>query len=67
MKQFDPYPSIGVSAPAPPERSPLEPGSSHKRRSDKWRADESKWKGQRRAIEQLELHPKNVKIPEPIV
>jgi hypothetical protein len=56
--------SIDTSAPAPPEQSPLEPGSVYSRRRKRWRSDNAKYRGQLRAVEKLEVNPKQVKVPE---
>lgn len=42
------------SAFPPPERSPLEPVSSYSRRMKKWRMDNAKWEGQKRAVASLD-------------
>lgn len=54
---FDPYPQRDVSAPATPERSPMEPVRAFGRRSLKDRFDNAKWAGQRRALESLDPPP----------
>jgi len=58
------FPGLDESAPAMPSPSALEPGANVGRRRKKWRADNARRAGQRRAIEMLELHPKRVQIPE---
>lgn len=63
MKQYDPYPALSKTAPAPPERSPLEPASEYGKRLKRWRTDNAKWAGQRRAVQELEVSPKQVKVP----
>lgn len=67
MKSFDPYPSISVTAPAPPEKSELEGTRAYGKQVRRWREDNAKWRGQRKAVEQLELHPHQVKVPEPML
>lgn len=44
-----------------PERSPLEPSRSYGRRTKKWRIDNAKWEGQKRAI--LRLDKKMTPVP----
>jgi hypothetical protein len=43
-----------ISAPPYPERSPLEPSRSFDLRVKKWRRDNAKWEGQRRAVRDLD-------------
>lgn len=59
-----PYPSMSPSAPAIPERSPLEPLGDYEKRLKKWRSDNAKWAGQLRAIRKLEENPRKVQIPQ---
>jgi len=58
-----PFPSVSVTASSPPERSPLEPVSKYGRRKRKWRTDNAKWAGQRRAVRKLSP-PKPTPIPK---
>ena len=60
----DPYPSLSVTTPSFPEKSPLEPPSKHQRRLKKFRKDNAKWAGQKRAIERLDVKPKKIEIPQ---
>jgi hypothetical protein len=54
---YDPFPALSLSAPAAPEQSPLEPSGDYARRLAKWRADNAKTAGQRRALQSLEPPP----------
>lgn len=60
MKTLDPFPSLSHTTPEMPERSPLEPRGQFGKRRKKFRADNAKWAGQRRAIEKLEIEPKRI-------
>jgi hypothetical protein len=60
---YDPYPSLSVTTASLESQSPLEPGSNVGRRRKKWKFDNAKWAGQKRAIERLELEPKTISMP----
>jgi len=53
--------TTAISGHPPPERSPLEPGLSYDRRVKKWRRDNAKWEGQKKAIQSLDK--KATRIP----
>ena len=58
------FPSTEPSAYPYPDRSALEPPSSYSRRSKKWRIDNARWEGQKRALENLDK--KQTRIPQPL-
>src|SRR5512140_73261 len=57
LLMFDPTPGLSLSARGAPERSPLEPEEAYARRLAKWRQDNAKTTGQRRALERLDPPP----------
>jgi hypothetical protein len=65
-REYGPRPTLSSTAPAPPEKSPLEPEGEYQRRLTKWRKDNAKWLGQRRAARKLGKPP-SIRIPQPLV
>lgn len=56
------YPSLDRTA-TPPERSPLEPALAYSLRLKKWRRDNAKFEGQRRAVQSLDKKRTEVRPP----
>lgn len=60
------FPGLDESAPEMSPQGALEPGSNAGRRRKKWRADNARRAGQRRAVEMLDVKPKQISMPEPL-
>jgi len=56
------YPFLDRSA-SPPERSPLEPALAYSLRVKKWRRDNAKYEGQRRAVRDLDKKKTPIQPP----